>query len=43
MTTTITAAPAQRADVAALPAHIMRNTALTGATYDVHVGQHVVG
>jgi hypothetical protein len=31
------------ADVAALAVHIMSNTALTGATYDGDVGQHLVG
>ena len=30
-------------DVAALAVHIMSNTALTGATYDVDGGQHLVG
>jgi len=30
------------ADVAALAAHIMSNTALTGATYDVDGGQQLV-
>ena len=30
------------ADVAALAAHIMSNTALTGATYDIDGGQQVV-
>ncbi|MGW1885882.1 SDR family oxidoreductase [Streptomyces sp. NPDC001970] len=30
-------------DVAALAVHIMTNTALTGATYDVDGGQHLVG
>jgi len=30
------------ADVAALAVHIMTNTALTGATYDIDGGQHVV-
>jgi NAD(P)-dependent dehydrogenase (short-subunit alcohol dehydrogenase family) len=29
-------------DVAALAVHIMANTALTGATYDVDGGQHLV-
>jgi NAD(P)-dependent dehydrogenase (short-subunit alcohol dehydrogenase family) len=29
-------------DVTALAAHIMRNTALTGATYDVHGGQQLL-
>jgi NAD(P)-dependent dehydrogenase (short-subunit alcohol dehydrogenase family) len=31
------------ADVAALAVHIMINTALTGATYDVDGGQQLVG
>ena len=31
------------ADVAALAVHIMSNTALTGATYDIDGGQHLVG
>jgi hypothetical protein len=31
-----------RADVAALAAHIMTNTALTGATYDIVGGQQFV-
>jgi hypothetical protein len=31
------------ADVAALPVHIMSNTALTGATYDVDGGRQSVG
>jgi NAD(P)-dependent dehydrogenase (short-subunit alcohol dehydrogenase family) len=31
------------ADVAALAVHIMTNTALTGATYDVDGGQQLVG
>jgi len=31
------------ADVAALAVHIMINTALTGATYDIDGGQHLVG
>jgi NAD(P)-dependent dehydrogenase (short-subunit alcohol dehydrogenase family) len=30
------------ADVAALAVHIMTNTALTGATYDIDGGQHLV-
>jgi len=30
------------ADVAALAAHVMTNTALTGATYDVDGGQQLV-
>jgi hypothetical protein len=30
------------ADVAALAAHIMTNTALTGATYDIDGGQQLV-
>jgi hypothetical protein len=30
------------ADVAALAVHIMTNTALTGATYDVDGGQQLV-
>ncbi|WP_436120829.1 SDR family oxidoreductase [Phyllobacterium sp. LjRoot231] len=30
------------ADVAALAVHIMRNTALTGATYDIDGGQQLV-
>ena len=30
-----------RADVAALAVHLMTNTALTGATYDIHGGQQV--
>jgi NAD(P)-dependent dehydrogenase (short-subunit alcohol dehydrogenase family) len=33
----------QPADVAALAVHIMTNTALTGATYDVDGGQQLVG
>jgi NAD(P)-dependent dehydrogenase (short-subunit alcohol dehydrogenase family) len=32
----------QPADVAALAVHLMTNTALTGATYDVDGGQQVV-
>jgi len=40
------ALPIQRvvepADVAALAVHIMTNTALTGATYDVDGGQQIV-
>jgi hypothetical protein len=31
-----------RADVAALAVHIMTNTALTGATYDIDGGQQFV-
>jgi hypothetical protein len=31
------------ADVAALAVHIMTNTALTGATYDIDGGQQFVG
>ena len=31
------------ADVAALAVHIMTNTALTGATYDIDGGQQLVG
>jgi NAD(P)-dependent dehydrogenase (short-subunit alcohol dehydrogenase family) len=31
------------ADVVALAVHIMSNTALTGATYDLDGGQHLVG
>jgi hypothetical protein len=31
-----------RADVAALAVHVMTNTALTGATYDVDGGQQLV-
>jgi hypothetical protein len=30
------------ADVAALVIHIMTNTAVTGATYDIDGGQHLV-
>ena len=30
------------ADVAALAVHIMSNTALTGATYDINGGQQLV-
>ena len=33
----------QPADVAALAVHIMANTALTGATYDVDGGQQLLG
>jgi len=32
-----------QADIAALAVHIMINTALTGATYDVDGGQQLVG
>jgi hypothetical protein len=32
----------ERADVAAMAVHIMANTALTGATYDVDGGQQFV-
>jgi len=31
------------ADVAALAVHLMTNTALTGATYDIDGGQQLVG
>jgi NAD(P)-dependent dehydrogenase (short-subunit alcohol dehydrogenase family) len=30
------------ADIAALAVHLMRNTAVTGATYDIHGGQQLV-
>jgi NAD(P)-dependent dehydrogenase (short-subunit alcohol dehydrogenase family) len=30
------------ADVAALAVHVMNNSALTGATYDIDGGQHLV-
>ena len=32
----------EAADVAALAVHLMANTALTGATYDIDGGQQVV-
>lgn len=31
------------ADIAALAVHIMSNTALTGATYDIDGGQQLIG
>ena len=34
--------PEKAADVAALAVHIMTNTALTGATYDIDGGQQLI-
>jgi hypothetical protein len=46
MSTATTAVPLRRvvlpADVAALAVHIMTNTALTGATYDINGGKQLV-